>query len=77
MKISQLVEFSINIDLLKMLVSYQKAMLSPKKFIKALVKFVGCKPKTEDLNNAISNIQNSPKKYLILSQTKFHHSERK
>ena len=70
-QISKLVNFSINIDAPKMLVSYEKAILSPEKFIKALVQFVGCKPTPEDLNNAISNIQNSPEGYLIASQTKF------
>ena len=54
-----------------MLVSYEKAISSPEKFINALVQFVGCKPTPEDLNKAISNIQNSPENYLIASQTKF------
>jgi hypothetical protein len=70
-QISELVDFTINIDAPKMLVSYEKAMLSPEKFINALVQFVGCKPTPEELNGAISSIQNSPKDYLIASQTKF------
>lgn len=70
-QISELVEFSINIDAPKMFVSYEKAMLSPENFTKAIAQFAGCKPTPEDLKNAISNIQNSPKNYLIASQTKF------
>ena len=69
-KIVALTNFSLSIDTPRMLVSYEKAIFKPEKFIEKLVQFVGCEPTPEEVKKAVSNVQNSPHTYLVSSQTR-------
>jgi hypothetical protein len=69
-QIVNLIKFSLSIHTPRMLVSYEKAISKPEKFIEELVKFAGCAPTLEEVKKAVSNVQNAPHHYLVSSQKK-------
>ena len=69
--LSDLVDFSLRIDAPTMMVSYEKAVTMPENFVKALAKFAGAVVTQEEIQNAVSKVQNGPEIYLRSSQTRF------
>lgn len=66
-----LVDFALSINVPKMMVSYEKAAMSPDYFVGKLIEFTGLRPSSRAIQNATSSIVNGPEIYLKTSQTRY------